>query len=215
MATTTQIDLFLDLTNRKLVLGLGDATPFRLGDGGIYQGDQIPFRLWPIKPPTGLISASNPYLQIPTAGLSWIVGVGPRDGTEALLAKQDVWADSGQGYFTAILNLNTDPMNSAIGSLDTFPTYFEIYLAGDSPGRTVYQETIAIIPVVIGPTGSAALPAPSSQYYTAAQIDALVKAFVRYVNNPNGATIELLCLSGAHSRTLGTNDDGSAKDELV
>lgn len=205
----TPIDLYNDVVNNVLVLGLNNREKFRITDRQIFQGAKLPFRWYPCRPTNSL---SAPFFTlIPVTGLTLDVILGPRSGAESALARQNSWTDSGLGYLEATLNLNTTELNAAIGSSDSYSTYFEINVTDAGDERPSYQEAISVIPVVKGPGTSSALPTSPVEYLTAAQIRA---EFVRFFNNPSGSTIELLSPDGGSSRLIGCNDDGTAQDEV-
>ena len=206
----TPIDLYNDVVNNVLVLGLNNKERFNISSRNIYQGSKIPIRWYPVRP-TNSITAPF-FTLLPVSGLSLDICLGPRAGSESLLARQNVWVENSGGYLEATLNLNTSELNTAISSSDSYSTFFEINLTDAGDERPVYQDTVNIIPVVKGPGTSASLPTAAVEYLTAAQIRA---EFVRFFNNPNGSTIELLSPDGSHSRLIGCNDDGTAQDETA
>jgi len=205
----TPIDLYNDVVRNTLVLGLNNKEPFSLNTLRIYQGSKVPFRWYPVRP-TNNLSAPF-YTLVSLSGLSLDVVVGARAGAEALLARQNVWTDSGLGYLEATLNLNTTELNAAISTADSYQTYLEINLTDNGEERPTYQEQISVLSVVKGPGTAASLPTSAVEYLTAVQMRA---EFVRFFNNPNGATIELLSPDGGSSRLIGCNDNGTAQDEL-
>ena len=202
------ISLYNDVVQNKLVKGLNNAEAFSFDDAGIYQGSNLTLRWYPLQP-TG--STVSPYTLLSVTGLSLDVAIGARAGAESILARQNVWTDSGNGYLEASLNLNTTELNTAIGTADSLATYFEIAMTESGATRTVYQEGINITSVVIGPGTAASLPSSAVEYLTAAQVRA---EFVRWFNNPAGATIELTSPDGNSTRLMGVNDDGTAQDEV-
>jgi hypothetical protein len=202
------ISLYNDVVNNRLVKGLTNAESFAFNSAGIYQGSKLTLRWYPLQP-TG--SVTSPFTLLSVTGLSIDIAIGPRAGAESILARQNTWVDSGNGYLEATLNLNTSELNTAIGTSDSLSTYFEIAMTESGSTRTVYQESISVTSVVIGPGTAASLPSAATEYLTAAQVRA---EFVRFFNNPNGATIELLSPDGTRSRLMGVNDDGTAQDEV-
>ena len=206
----TPIDLYNDVVNNVLVLGLNNKERFNISSRSVFQGSKLPIRWYPVRPTN---SVTAPFFTLlPVAGLTLDICIGPRAGSESLLARQNVWAENVGGYLEATLNLNTAELNAAVGTSDSFSTFFEINLTDAGDERPVYQDTINIVPVVKGPGTSSSLPTAAIEYLTATQIRA---EFVRFFNNPVGSTIELTSPDGSHTRLIGCNDDGTAQDEIA
>jgi len=210
------LELFCDVDNNRLVRSLNSQEAYEFQ--GFYQGSQLPIKFTPVR------SKNTPYApfftKVPIDPISLQIAIGPRAGAEATLAKQYTWSkvyDPGgsTGYLSAILDLNTTEINTALATADTFPTYFEIRMAEDGIARVVFQKPITLYAVVIGPVGNDAVPVPANQFMTSAEILALMNQFVRFTNNPPGATITLTSELSAAQRILGARDDGSAQDDMV
>jgi hypothetical protein len=204
------INIYNDIVNNVIVLGLNNGGLVELNRRKLYQGSKLPIRYYPVQPTNSL---TPPFFTlVPLAGLSLDICVGPRAGSESLLARNNAWTATSQGYFEGTLNLNTSELNTAIGSADTYSTFIEINLTDSGEERVTYQETIGLIPVVKGPGTAASLPTAAVEYLTAAQQRV---EFVRWFNNPAGNTIELLSPDGTRYRLLGVNNDGTALDETA
>lgn len=209
-STSPVIELWNDIDNNDLIVGpvgngLWDSTPIRFATRKIYQASQVSFRWYPVKK-TGQLT----YVQVPITGLTLDIAIGARAGAEAILARQNVWTAHSDGYLYATLNLNTTDLNTAIASSDAYSTYLEISMTENGNARPVYQESISITSVVIGPAGSSALPAAAVQFYTKEQTD---RIFVKWLENIAGGVIELTSPDGTKFRLMGVNNDGSAMDE--
>src|SRR6185312_16567326 len=126
----SDITLYNDIVNRRLVLGLNNQGAFSFS--AFYQAEKINFQLYPVTPTN---SASAPfYAKADISNIVPYMYVGPRQGTTALLASQETWTpvlDAGAttGYFTASLDLNTTQMNTAIGTNDSISTLIEIQIS--------------------------------------------------------------------------------------
>jgi hypothetical protein len=210
-----EVDLYVDIVNSELVLGLNNATQFQFGK--IFQGSAISFRIFPVKPTNNQFA---PYFTlVDISGLLARIGVGPRAGATALLASQDVWTPQFTdkdgtltgaipgtfGCFKAVLNLNTTELNAAIGSSDSYSTIFEIQLSEAAAWRPVAQRTISITPTVWDPSGAANLPSAAANYPTIE----MMKALCVLVNgNPNGRGFTLQDSTGAVTRVCYIGTDG-------
>lgn len=209
-STSPVIELWNDIENNGLIGGpvdggLWDAQEVRFNSRKIYQASQLSFRWYPVKK-SGLSS----YIRVPVSGITLDVAIGPRSGSEAILARQNVWTAHADGYLYATLNLNTTDLNNAITG-DTLSTYFEIKMTENGNSRPVYQEAITLQSIVIGPAASSALPAAATEFLTRAQCEAM---FVKWTENLAGNAIELTSPDGTRYRLIGVNDDGSAQDEI-
>lgn len=204
MAATPAIELWNDIVNKRLVIGLNDMTAFDPFANQESQSAQIRFRWYPIVPIS--IAVAPNYQLVPTAGLTLKMAIGPRAGAEADLAYQNVWVDSGQGYLEAVLNLNTDTMASAFTSADSVSSFFEIKMTENGNTRRVYQQAITLTSDVIDPAGASILPGAREEFLTRAQCLAM---FVQWFNNAPGSVIELPAKNTPAVVRLGCNDDGS------
>lgn len=217
MADAIKLYLNLGTPQGSLVKGLSDATPFVLGP--FYQGSALNLRIYPVVPTgTGIVAPFFSQLAIDSLDIQ--VAVGPRAGAESILANQYTWSrqtafdsENDRRYFYASLDLNTTNLNAAVGTSDSYQTYFEILLSRGSTFVAVFNTAITINAVVKDPAGAASAPTPAASYYTASQIDAL---FVRWNNalfSANaGRNIVLLSPSGTRTRELGVGDSAEAID---
>lgn len=209
-----EVDLYVDIVNSELVLGLNNATQFQFGK--IFQGSALSLRIFPVKPTNNQFA---PYFTlVDISGLLARVSIGPRIGATALLASQDVWTKafsdgSGTvGCFTAVLNLNTTELNAAIGSLDSYTAYLEIQLSETAAWRPVAQRSITILPTVWDPSGAASLPGAAANYPTIE----MMKALCVLVNgNPNGRGFTLADQTGVKRSVVYLGADGELHTEGV
>lgn len=209
----SEFDLYVDITSNKLVNGLNSKDTFVFGQ--FFQGSVLKLKITPVTPTN---SAARPfYSKVTLTNLNLKVAVGVRAGSPTLYANQYTWtkvydAGASTGYFSADLTLNTNELNTAIGSSSELSTaFFEIQLSEDGLYRTVYQTGITILASVIDPSGSA-VPTPQTNYLTREEC---IEMFVRWSNNASGKIIDLVSPDGASHRLIGVNNDKSAKDDLL
>lgn len=207
-SATGFIELYNDIVNGRLIVGPTgtgwDSTPFELSKTKIYQGSKLPLRWYPIKP-----SAAFSFVYVDLDSLTLDIAIGARAGAEAILARQNVWTVGNQ-YLEGTLNLNTTEMNTAVGSSDAYSTFFEISLSVGGDARPVYQESISILSVVIGPAAASALPAAAVEFLTREQQDA---RYVKWSENTPGNAIELKSPDSTKLLLVGVNNDGSQMGE--
>lgn len=210
-----EVDLYVDIVNSRLVLGLNNATNFVFGK--IFQASALSLRIFPVKP-TNTFSA--PYFsQIDVSGLLVRASIGPAAGATALLASQDVWTKvttpdpSGlKNYFTAVLNLNTTELNAAISTSQTFASTFEIQLNESSAWRPVCQEAITVLATVWDTTGAVSLPGAAASYPTREEMKAMC---VLVDGNPNGRGFTLQDSAGGNKKIIYVSTDGELHTEAV
>lgn len=208
------LEVFNDVTNGELVVGLSDSTQFA-GLAGATQGDQLYIEYTPVKP---IGSVAPFYAPLDITPLTLGIYIGPRAGAEALLAANEAWtpqvgpdANGKSQYFFGVVDLNTVPMNAAIGNNDSISTWLEIRLSESGNTRVVYEAPFIVAAAVRKPAGLA-LPLPATSYLTR---DECIALFVQFVNNAPGKTLEFTSPDGTAKRILGVNNDKSALDDLV
>lgn len=219
MADAIPLYLDLSLPQGRLIKGLSDPAPFTLGP--FYQGQLLSLRVFPV---TVSGSVNQVVSQVSLTNLELWVAVGPRAGAEAIKAAQYTFAkqtvpdaEGLSGYFYADLDLNTTDLNTAIGTSDTYTTYFEFLIArGANTHRPVHNVPVNII-ARVRDVGAASLPTPAASYLTADQCYSL---FVLWNNalRPanNGRSIKILSPDGSHTRESGgVDNDGSPTDNLT
>lgn len=207
-----EIDLFADVVNGGLVLGLNSAESFVFKN--LYQGAVVPLRIFPVSPRN---TFSAPLFdQVDPTGFNLLCSVGPRAGTTALLASCDVWTkqilpDSGgkKFYFAGNLNLNTVEMNAAIGALETIPAYFELQWSG-GPGPFC-QVPVVISASVRDPSGAVVLPTVALSYPDWLSARA---AFLS-IDQANAVEGFYLRSAGGTSVYCYVTDDGALRSSIV
>jgi hypothetical protein len=221
MADAISLYLDISLPQGRLIKGLTDAAPFVLGP--FYQGQLLKLRVYPV---TVSGSAVAPTIsKVSLTNLDLQVAVGPRAGSEAIKASQYTWTkqssadtDGESGYFYADLNLNTTDLNTAIGTADTYATYFEFLISRSGGSYTpAHQVAVNILAVVKDPGGAASNPTPAVEYFTKAQV---LELFVLWDNRTrsanNGRSIITVSPDGTHTReSVGVDNDGAPTDNLT
>lgn len=221
------ISLYLDLSTPQgaLVKGLLDKTPATFGP--FYQAQLLKLRVYPVVATGAALgtTASPLFAKLPLSNLELQAVVGPAAGSEAIKAAQYTWskqsvpdADGESGYFYADLDLNTNDLNTLVGSNATITTQFEFGLSrSGSTFRPVYNTDIVIKAVVKDPGSAASIPTPAASYLTADQCYAL---FVMWDNRlrsaNNGRGVITLSPDGSHTReSCGVDDNGAPTDNLT
>lgn len=205
-----EVELFNDVVNRGLVLGVNNNSSFALGP--VFAGEQMSLRWFPLKP---TYAKSAPFFtKLALAGLTLRAGIGARAGAATPVASQDVWTvDNAAGCLVGVLDLNTAELIAALGAAESISTlWFELRVLEAGNYRFCYQQQITVNAPVMDPTAGAPVVSAAARYYTAAEMD---KTFVKFVGNPDGSTIDLASASGLKHRLIGCNDDGSALDGIV
>lgn len=211
----SDISLYNDIVNNRLILGLNNAGSFSLPSQ--FQGSKLSLRYYPVVP---TYSATPPFFsQIDISSISPYLYIGPNAGTTALLASQETWTtvltQAPFGYFAATLDLNTTQLNSALGSLASLDSLIEIHISEAGVRRVVYQGSVTVRATVYDIGGAVTLPSAAASYPT--WIEALA-TFVKWNNNTAndaGKVITLISPSATKFRSIGVNDDGSALDDVA
>lgn len=207
-----EFNLYVDVISKRLVLGLSNAGQFTFPD--LNQGDSLALKIYPVRPTYSTVAPF--YSLAGVSGLTVEVAVGPRAGNESLYAYTNTFTPvATAGYLSGELNLNTNALNTAIGTGDSIVTFLEIRLTESSSTRAVYQGQVKIVACVVGPGAAGELPEAATEYLTKAECYAL---FVKWVNsdtNSHGKPITLYAANGTTQRILGVSDAGEAQDDIV
>jgi hypothetical protein len=113
------------------------------------------------------------------------------------------------------LDLNTSALNTAIGTDDTYSTYFEIRLSESGVKRVTHQAQLTINSVVIGPGSAGSLPTPEAEYFTKAEMFELFPQWDNTRVQSRGKCIRYSSADGTATRTHGVNNDKSPIDDLT
>lgn len=223
MADAVEIYLDLSIITGRACKPIDNQPLSTLTIGPFYQGSLIPMRVYPVVATGNQINA--PYFsKLDLTNLDFQLVLGPRAGTENILAAQYTWskqtaADSEgkSGYFYANLDLNTSALNTAIGSSDQYTSaYLEFRISRAGAAYSpVHQVNPTILSVVKDPTSSSSVPTPTPSYLTR---DECLNLFVMWNNTiaaggaNNGRNIILASPDGTRQRELGVSNDGSPID---
>lgn len=205
-----EIILYNDILNGKLVRGLSDNGDFTLPS--LVQYGSYALKVYPVYPTKTFPPV---FAKVDISGMTLTAGIGARAGNESLLAYQGTFSlNTTDRYFYANLDCNTSEMNTAIGTLDSISTYFELRLTESGVARVTYQTPVKVYGAVDHVTAGGSLPTAAANYLTREECEAM---FVKWVNAAAdaGKTITLISPDGTHQRIIGVNDDASAKDDLV
>lgn len=214
------IELFIDVSTPTgaAVKSLTDASPVAIGP--FYQGALLKLRVTPVVP-TGSKVSTPFYAKVPISTIEMLATVGQRAGAEAIKAAQYTWskqltadAEGKSGYFYADLNLNTSDLNTAIGSSDTYGTYFEIQFSRSGGAYSpVFQSAITLLAVVKDPGSAASIPTPTESYLTLAQSYNLFVAWRNDLIPANaGRNVIFLSPDGTRTRELGVDNNAAPID---
>lgn len=216
MSYTLTTDIYADIANARIVKSLNSTEQFDVSQ--LYQYDVLQFRLFPVVFSVGSVVAPF-YTLIDLTALALKIIVGTREGSKVEYAKQDTWtkqttadADGLSGYFYGALNLNTVPLNTAIGTSSGVEAYFQVAMGDTGNWRTAFCGLVRINAVPENAAGSNEAPAGETVYL--AMQDAL-ELFVRWQNNPAGRSLTLFSEDGTHARALGVRNDGTPQDDII
>lgn len=143
--SATRLDLFVDLTTRRLVASTLDG---RTADLPVfYREDQVQLRVY-VKQRKQTGSLREFYETVDVSGLSLRVAIGDRHGaTPGPIALQTTWTkDTAGGYFEGSLNLNTQEVDGRIRDSVTgeIASTFEITIVESGNHNTVVQRACTI-----------------------------------------------------------------------
>lgn len=180
-----------------------------------------PFCMWDVVPltvqivqATGQIGTS-PYAVVnyPTSAIRVSIGSTPdtSDDNSILMRELGLVWDPVFSRFTGTLSFNTDLLLAFIGHQPQTTVYLEVKLVigGVTPATILQIQCTLKAP--IDKLNGQTVPVQLDQQITMAQALAM---FAKFANDA-GKTIILKSPGGAHTRELGVNDDGSAKDNIV
>lgn len=214
MSAATEI--YFDVVGNRLVSGLNSKDTLVLK---WFQGMSPVLKCFPVMP-TGRAVDGPFFKKIYASGHSMELAVGPAAGSEAIKAAQYTWtavpsadSDGLSGYFTATLNLNTDAMNTAVGSSDKFDTIAEFRLLLNGTLEYIVQANVSILAVVKDPGSAASVPTPAAEYLKVSDALGMFPLWDNRNHAANaGRNIIFVSPGTAALRELGVADDSSAID---
>lgn len=224
MADAVEIYIDVSTPQGRMVKSLDSQATLTIGP--FYQGSVIPMRVWPVIS-TGATVSGPFFSKLPLTTLDFQLVLGPRAGSESILAAQYTWtkqvavdSEGKSGYFYANFDLNTTALNTAIGSADTYDSaYLEFRLSRAGANYTpIFQFKPSILAVVKDPASASSTPTPTPSYLTR---DECFNLFVMWNNTSapgganNGRNIILASPDGTHTRELGVGDDSSPIDNAT
>lgn len=201
---SVELKLYVDLTNRQLVRGLRDTTPFTLP--AFYQEDDVRMNLAIMKviPDAG---PYDPYEKLAHSGLSVVCKVATT--APVILAAGTSTYNSSTNTLDLTLDLNTGAMVTAMSGQTSITPFIEFELDDGDGNITAYQAQITVKKEYI--TGASASPDPLDTYLTANQSDG---RFVRKVV-PAGEGITFTSPDGTKQFFLYIADDGSIHADQI
>ena len=206
------MDLFVNIATQKLnsdsIRGISISAPC------FVQGDSVPLTITFTK--DGVAQDYNGYaLAVSLSGGVAGSGDGKPTGTAGgptPIALQTSWSWSSlNNRFSGTLNLNTTEFRDLLGALDKGTSVLEISASAPSGAVESYQYSARIFAEVHEAAGGTTAPTPEEDFPTRAEALAL---FARLVGL-DGQCIVLVSPDGTRRRTIGVNNDGSAKDDIT
>ena len=210
------LDIWVDFRNRKLLSGQRVAAMHGSGDWlfpRCLHNESINIK-WRFLQQNTVGDPRNPNSFAPVAGSALTFAIFSAARVELAKTLPVGWTpNTSENSLSGQINLYTAPMIALFDP--TTPGVFNIQCIGEikfvlSDGTYGMQFPIFVDKSLI--EGAISQPVPSSSYLTRDEAMAL---FVKYVNNPDGATCTLTSPDGLHDRIIGVRNDGSAQDDLT
>lgn len=207
------LQLFIDIKNRRLVTSLTSPGEFRLP--ALIQGEVINFQVFFVQPtgnpvaPLEYVDFSGSTLEIGICG-----GTGQPTGTlddpdPTTAAYQNVFSEITNG-FSGQLDLRTQEIADLIGSGSSKSSTFEVELTPPAENGIKYLQTPVTIKAAVIEPGST-VPQPKGDYLLKTEAEA---GYVKKVGD-DGDTIIMTSPNGRYQRILGVRDDGSRQDDVI
>lgn len=203
MSSPSDLLLAVDMQNRQLASFNGSVTTFRLS-----QDNVVSLKVMCLNPSATSSPATPRYVLQDMAGLALQAEVGPTpEGNPhpAVLASQPalVW-DPTNKWFAGDLDLNTEGIDTFLGTRSSDTAYFELSLIINSGLVTILpQLPFTLLAVLAGLGGQS--PTPAQSFYTSAQSDS---KFVPQVGAP-GQTFQLVSPNGLLGIEVGCDNNGN------
>jgi hypothetical protein len=199
----TATPIFADLTNRILVASSKASAEKRI-DSPSRPG-HLDKLYWAIQPLLQSASPTNeqPYEEIDAANYSITVVLVAYVGGTVLSGPMNTWSVD-ETRKVGYLDLNTAAMVTAMTSVTELRCVLEFKFDDGANVATTIRQEIYVNKSYL--TASTPSELPLTAYFTREEVLAL---FVRFANNPAGATVELKSPDGTRTINYGVNDDGS------
>jgi hypothetical protein len=198
------LTLYLDTVNKRLVCGPANPAPFTMPY--LAKGEAISIKLQLLDTNAGSPILS-PYviLDATTGPDGCKVAVGDIGGVSPMAWVSLTFSPS-TNFWTGTLDLNTDAINTKIGTAASVGTSLEIQLGATAYWRSTFSLTLTnqVIP------STTFAPVPTETYLTRNES---LATFARQIGLA-GQTITLLSPNGQWARVFGVNDDGSRQDDV-
>lgn len=202
-------EVFVDLTRKGFVASLKGA-PTSQPYGTPYHQDILNLSIQPVDYRSGGVQSSNPYEVLDASGYSISLLITKASDGSTLVGPVTAWSPIGTALVGSV-DLNTGAMGTATSGLSaggTLETIFWLRITNGSTRQATVQTSVTIYKNAI--ISGTPTELPLTRYATLDDLN----AFVRFANNPPGATVTLTSPSGTSELILGANDDDSAAANL-
>ncbi len=202
------IDLYIDTFAKRLVTSLTDTTPVRFPS--LVQEDTPTLRIWLLQQVANS-TIEDPYVFIPTAGVTLQLAIGTRLGSSSTLyTQQYTWTASGDTtnpYFEAQLPMNTAGITTLLGNQGTASAYLEVKMT-DTYATTILSEQVTVLAAVIK-SGGITSPIPT----TALSAEVAAATFVKVEHT---GSITLICETDSTKKIkLYCGTDGELHEDTI
>ena len=199
---TVKLDLFVNVTERKLVLSATNPATFTLAPRLFTVGDTVTVRFLLLER-VSFSFGQNQLSQINPSGFAVKLGIGVEGSTT--LTEATATSISGN-YISMSLDLSTSEFSTAVNAGTAM--FFYIKISESGTYQTVYSEAITGRKQI---TSITTTPAAGATYYSKDEVDAL---FAKLINTA-GRTITLTSPDGTKQGILYVADDGSTHFDAV
>ena len=187
------LNLFIDVTNKRLVSGPNGGGTFTLPVFFRQDNPTLVVTLLQANPGGGI---QAPYTTLDVTGLSMFIGIGFNYGSmqDRLVAYQGTWtADTDANTLTAVLSLNTTQVDSLLRNALTGQTTakFEVVISQGGNNQTVLQVPVTLQADVIRSDA----PDPTSLGNTNALADAVFAIFANSNTNTVAENSHLISIN--------------------
>lgn len=199
-------ELFVDLTNKRLVASSKGGAEKPLTSP--FHQDKISLKIQPLDYSSSGSQSGQPYQVLDASAYSISILVTDTAATPATLSgPATTWTPDGTAL-SGTVDLHTAAMDTAFTSVSELNTYFWIQISDGSSRRVTIKASVTIYKSAI--TSATTTEYPAEEVVLRSELS----QYVRFANNPDGATITLRSPSGTSELILGANDDDSAAANL-